>query len=289
MPLAAPPPPPTAHLDAPPPSTPPVDVVDLVHIAASPSVPAPVPAPGSPPAQRWARAGLVLAVVLALAGVVSAVAKSGDDDRSTTASAGARPHADEVDEPQVDEPEVDDPLGAIAPADVPAGFEVRQGDGLSIAVPADWQSLDRSDLEQILTGGVEQLYPDLDRGTRSAMESMAERGALFMAMDTTGPDAGRSINALRVLGEAPLDEIYDAVKAEYAGAGFHAEVLGGERRDTPLGEAMRISVRQTVDGRTLDMVQYCVPFDGHTFIVTGTSTGGIIDTAIQTLRVSDAV
>jgi hypothetical protein len=277
-------------VDLPPPES--VPAIDLV--LGSLVTPARVPgAAKSGPSNRAARLGLVLAIVVALAGVVSAVAKSGDDARpTTTASSGAAPEADEADHP-TDQPDpaeaVADPLAASTPAVAPAGFEIRRGNHLSMAVPVDWRSLDGDDLQQILDGGVDELYPDLDPSIRDAMQSMVGRGALFMAVDTTGPDAGRSINAIRVLGEAPLDDIEDQIKAQYRSMGVGIEVVGSERRDTPLGEALRIEAHQEIAGHDVTMVQYYVPFDGHSYIVTGTETDGIVDQAVQTLRVGDAV
>jgi hypothetical protein len=278
MPLAAPPPPPSASPDAPPPAP----DIDQVILDLTPVPPAACAAAKAGPSNLAARIGLVLALVVALAGVVSAVAKSGDDGKpTTTASAGTRPN-------QADDAE--DPLEASTPAEIPAGFEVRQGKGLSLAVPADWQSLDAGDLQSILDGeALDQAVPDLDPSVRDAMQGAIDHGALFMAIDTSGPDGGRNINALRVLGEAPLDDLFDEVKAEYEQAGFPVQVLGSERRDTALGDSLRISIRGTIGGRDVEVIQYYVPFDGHTYIVTGTGTDDIVDQAIQTLRVGDAV
>jgi hypothetical protein len=265
-------------------------VIDLVDIVPS-SAPA---APKARPSDLLARIGLVLALVVALAGVVSAVARSGDDGGkpTTTASSGSTPSgdkADDADKADHSKAGADDPLKASTAADIPSGFEVRRGNKLSMAVPADWRSLDGDDLQQVLDGGVRELYPDLDPSLRDAMQDMASRGALFMAVDTSGPDAGRSINAIRVLGEAPLDDVYDQVVQQYRSMGAGIAVEGSERRDTPLGEALRITAHQTIAGREITLVQYYVPFDGHSYIVTGTGTDGIVDQAVQTLRVGDAV
>jgi hypothetical protein len=271
-----------------------VEVLDLL-----PPVPGPSPsfAPAGPrpgSTNLAARIGLVLSLVLVLAGVAGAVAKSGDDGtdgRRTTAA------ADPLDEDPASGPagaDADpldaDPLDAPAAVEVPDGFELRQGDGMALAVPADWTSLDRDDIRRITTGeNVERAFPDLDPSMIDAVTSAVDGGAIFMAIDTSGPDAGRNINMIRVSGEAPLGILDATIEEQYADMGFPAEVLDTERHDTPLGTALRVRVRETVGGEDLEIVQYYVPFDGSTYIITGTAADDVVDQAVGTLRAGDTV
>jgi hypothetical protein len=286
MPLAAPPPPPSPSVDAPPPSGPPADVLDLVP-PPPPVLPA---AAGRPaPSNLSARIGLVLSAVLALAGIVSAAVKAGDGDGAKRTTTAAEATHDPATTPTATA-SGDDPLGASTPAEVPPGFEVRHGDGLSLAVPADWRSLDADDLHRIVSGeNLSAAFPDIDDSMVDAADRAVDGGALFMAMDTTGPDRGRSINAIKVRGEAPLGILEDSLGDQLAESGLPAKVVDTERRDTPLGRALRVQLRETVAGQDLEIVQYYVPFDGSTYIVTGTAADDIVDQAVQTLRVGDTV
>jgi hypothetical protein len=287
MPLAAPPPPPRASVDAPPPTGAPVDLLDLVG---RPTPHSAGPAPRRADAHLAARIGLVLSLVLALAGVASAIAKSGDDGGGSPATAGI----DVADDPSPSTTAAtaaeDDPLAASTPAEAPPGFEIRQGDGLSLAVPSEWRSLDKESIGRLVDGDrLADVFPDLDESMAAAVARAVDGGVVFMAIDASGADAGRNINVLRVSGAAPLGMVEASLEQQLAQAGIPAEVLGTERRDTPLGRALRVHFVETVGEDDVQVVQYYVPFDGETYIVTGTATDDVVDQAIQTLRVGDTV
>jgi hypothetical protein len=258
----------------PPPFAPDLPAIDLLE-RSMPRLVA-VPPARAPRADRAARIGLVLSVVLALVGAVCAVGRSGDDTTSTTNGAS----------PAVHEPDpTSTTITGVPSAVVPTGFHLVTGPDVSLVVPEDWTTMDPAELH-MSKAQLRSLYPDLDPDLLEAATAAAQKGAIFMAVDTAGEGRGRSVNVLTIPGELPLDQMDDVI-AGVESSGI--EVKETAPIDHPLGPAFRISYGLKVAGLALEGVQVWVPVDGVTYVVTVTaSTPQVADQILQSFRVDDS-
>jgi hypothetical protein len=223
-------------------------------------------------AELPARVGLVLAVLLALLGVVSAVAKSAsdaDDDR-------AAPSAQET-------------STTSEPFLVADGFQVVQGDGVYLAVPQGWDTVSSDELGQTFDDAtLRRLYPKATEQERDMIGQLLRSGALLTAIDPDPAGGGRNINIISQAIEVPLDGVEGVVQAQFDELGLDARITDAHRVDTPAGEALRIAYTATALGRTFDGVQFYVPARGRTFVVTGSYDVAAADQAMTTLHLGTA-
>jgi hypothetical protein len=233
------------------------------------------PSPSSRPSgsELPAKVGLALAVLLALLGVVSAVAKSAsdDDDRST----GPAPTHQTTTTAE-----------ALV---VPDGFRVLQGDGVYLAVPQGWDTVSSDQLGDAFDDdALRQLYPKATEQERDMIGQLFASGALLMAVDPDPAGGGRNINIVSQPVEIPLGGMEKIAQAQFDQLGLDATVTDSHRVDTPAGEALRIAYTATTLGRTFDGVQFYVPTRGRTYVVTGSFDVAVADQAIATLHLGTA-
>lgn len=259
----------------------------------APAVPPPAtwstPPPGPPPRQGLsggAIAALVAAGVVGLLVLVGvAVAFLGTESSSSSFSS-----VGEVIGGSEDDDDGDD--GPTDPGDaaVPEGFEVLEGDGVSVATPEGWSLLDAEDVG-MSADDFAAAYPDAPTGMVEQAAGAFDQGAVLIAFDFEGTTFADNITVLEVPTEASVAEI-EGVAAD------QIEVIGGEVRsservDTPLGPAVRLRYSLEVTqpgGSTIvaEGVQHYVPYDGRTFIVTvstGTRDEDLADRIMATFRV----
>ena len=258
-------------------------------------------APAVPPPEMWASppggpspspgmstgVKVTVAVVGVLAGLallgVLALVTLGEESGSTSSQTGTAidPGAEEPDEGAGDE---------VASADVPDGYALIEGDGVSIAVPEGWEEVPSEDFamspEEFRTA-----FPDAPEGMFEQGSAFVEQGAVLVAFEVTSGFAS-NVNIIAAPGEAPLGVVESQVEAQLGTLG--AEIGSIERVELPTGEALRVAYTLDVaapDGSTVPAsgVQLYVPRDGSTFIIT-VSTGGEADeiagVAGDTFRVS---
>ena len=156
-----------------------------------------------------------------------------------------------------------------AAVEVPDGYALIEGEGVSIAVPEDWQEIAPDDFAMSAEEYAEA-FPDAPEGMFEQGSMLVDRGAVLAAFGLTD-DFSSNVNILNAPGEAPLGVVEDQVGSELSS--FGAEGLSFDRVDLPAGEALRVEYTLDValpDGRSLPAsgVQYYVPFDGRTYIVT---------------------
>jgi hypothetical protein len=229
----------------------------------------------APGADRAARVGLVLSVLLALVGVVSAVGRSGDT--TTTANAGAS---------AVHEPDARSTTTTVPPAVAPAGFHLVTGPDISLAVPDGWTTMDPADLH-LSVADLRRIYPEMDTDILRAATAAVDEGAIFMAVDMAGEGRGRNVNVLTVPVELPLDQMGEVVR------GLEANGLGVKETgpiDHPLGKAFQVSYAMTVGGQPIEGVLVYLPVKGMTYVMTVTAAPpALAEQIIQSLRVDHSV
>jgi len=118
-----------------------------------------------------------------------------------------------------------------------------------------------------------------------------ENGAVLVAFDFSGEQFADNVNVVEIPGEAPLEEIEGPATQQLSSLG--GEVLDSGIVDVGPGEALRIEYTLAValpDGSSVpaEGVQYYIPIDGSTYIVTvstGSAVADLADVMIETFSV----
>ncbi len=166
---------------------------------------------------------------------------------------------------------------------VPDGFAIMAGEGVTLAVPEGWTAMDLADLG-LSMDEMEELYPETDPGFLRMSISAAEEGAVFMAIELAGADAGDNVNVIGIPMELPLDELDDTFFAMLEEEGM--DVLDRTRIDHPLGPAMRITMAMRVGDLEFEAVQLYLPVDGDTYVITVTAADpAVADQIVDSFRI----
>ncbi len=246
------------------------------------------PPPGPPPRQGMSsgtKAGIIAASVIgAFVVLIAAVTLLGEESTSRFSSTGSA--IGDASDDRDDEP---DP-SAGGPVDVPEGFEVIEGDGVSIAAPGDWTVLDAGDVD-MTSDEFTEAFPDAPPEMVEQGADMFAQGAVLVAFDFTDAAFASNVNIIDVPGEAPLGLVSDQAQQQIQALG--GEVLDHGTVDVAVGEVARVEYTLAVtlpDGSTTPTggVQFYVPLDGRTYIITVSSVGEVAELAdrmIDTFRV----
>lgn len=257
----------------------------------------PEQAPPVPPASEWAPtatppvpptssgssgnkvpliiAGVVGVLVLLALGLVLLSGGDDDDEDSTTTT--------------VEDTETTRDEGSDA-GDVPDGYAMLEGDGVSLAAPEGWELVAAEDLA---LGGDDfsNAFPDAPEGMVEQGLGLFENGAVLVAFDFSGEQFADNVNVVEIPGEAPLDEIEGPATQQLSSLG--GEVVDSGTVEVASGEALRIEYTLAValpDGSSVpaEGVQYYMPIDGNTYIVTvsaGSGAADLADAMIETFSV----
>jgi hypothetical protein len=250
-------------------------------------------APPVPPPETWAapppgpapRAGLssgaiaalVVAGVLGMLLLVGALVMLTGSDNST-------------DEDDATSGSEDRDVAEETPAPtIPDGFELADGDGVSIAVPATWTVLEPEDVA-MSEDELAAAFPDADPEVIQQESAMFVNGAVLVAFDLADADFASNINILRFPTDQGLDELGEQ-------AAHEIESFGGEVRSNGVvqlrvGPAVRVAYDADVtqpDGSTQVArgVQHYVPIGGQTYVITFTGKADVdalADEAMATFR-----
>lgn len=222
---------------------------------------------------------LVVACVVGVLGLLAAIGLVvGSDDDSSSGGAA------------VDEPSDDGPEPGLEPVDVPDGFTLLEGDGVSIAAPDTWGVMDAAAVE--MTGEeLAEAFPDADPALVEQMSDALGKGAVLVAYDFGGGAFAANVNIAKIPGEAPLAAVEADAAAELASLG--GEVLATDMVDAPVGEVLQIefTIPVTLPGGSspqIEAVQLWVPVDGYTYIITVATdddAGALAEVMIDTFRV----
>jgi hypothetical protein len=259
-------------------------------------VPAPAtwstPPPGPPPpvtSSGGAKIALIIVGSLVGLGLLSvlALAVLGTESKRSFSSVGTA-----IGGPEDDGGDGGDDGAApvIEPADVPDGYAVIEGDGVSIATPDSWKEIAPEDFA-LSDEEFARAFPNAPDGMLETGSSFFEQGAVLVAFDL-GTEFASNVNIISIPGEAPLSLVESQAESQLGSLG--AEVASNEVVQVASGEALRIEYTldvATPGGGTIPAsgVQYYLPLDGRTYIVTvstGTDVGVLADTMMDTFRVT---
>ncbi len=249
---------------------------------------APTPTPPGPPpsSSSGSKTGLIVAAVIfgliLLGGGIALLAGSDGDEESTTTTEDETDTTEpDTTEEAPDTTEDDDGSDTTVadPDDLPEGFALLEGDGVSIAAPEGWELVDAEDMAL----GDEEFsnaFPDAPEGLVEQGLGLFENGAVLVAFDFGGTAFADNVNVVEIPGEAPLDDIEEPAAQQLSSLG--GEVLDSGVVDVAAGEALRIEYTLEValpDGSAVpaEGVQFYIPVDGSTFIVTVSSASGAAD------------
>jgi hypothetical protein len=236
----------------------------------------PPPSPGMSTGRKVAIAvvGGVIGLVVVLVLVIALV---GDEAEPRFERAGT-------------EIEDDEPDDAAAPgaADVPVGYALIEGDGVSIAAPDDWQALD-PEAFGMTPDELEAAFPDAPRELLEQATGAFEEGAKLFAFDVDD-DFSSNVNIASFPGEVPLSLLEDQAIAQLEALG--GALVSSDSVTVPAGEALRIEYTLAVaapDGSSIRAsgVQFYVVADGRTHVITVTTAedvGELADAMIDTFR-----
>ncbi|MGE3620781.1 MAG: hypothetical protein AB7L84_09990 [Acidimicrobiia bacterium] len=169
--------------------------------------------------------------------------------------------------------------GTQAPV-TPAGFEVVEGDGVSIAVPGEWQGLDLTagDIEAILDE-VESNNPEMADVLGSQAQALLSQGAVLFAIAPPEDDFSDNVNVIEVPGRVPsFDEMEDQIEGIISS--FGGELEDTSRVEVPAGAALRVLYSAEFAGAdgapvAVQGVQYYVVADDDlSYVVTVTLGSG---------------
>jgi hypothetical protein len=180
--------------------------------------------------------------------------------------------------------------GATAPADVPDGYAVIEGDGVSIATPDHWEEVAPEDFA-MSDEDFAAAFPDAPEGMIEQGTAFFEQGAVLVAFDFTRVDFASNVNIVDAPGEAPLGLLETQIETQIESLGGTLAAL--DRVDLPAGEAVRVEYALDIalpgGGSTAAQgVQFYVPLDGRTYVITITAdddVAGLADRMIETFRV----
>jgi hypothetical protein len=126
---------------------------------------------------------------------------------------------------------------------IPSGYEQFNGDGFTVAVPAEWVSLGPDDLDfgEVVDAGVEEAGLE-DEFLAEAAASAFEQGGLLMAFDfvNSSPSFVDNINVIR-LPSSPLSPSGMAEVTEAQYEAFGATDVGSELVTVPAGQGAVIT------------------------------------------------
>ena len=151
-----------------------------------------------------------------------------------------------------------------------------------IAAPGSWAAVDPDDFG-LTAEGFAQLFPDLEQEMIDQMVAGLAQGAILVAYDMV--EGQSNVNIQRIPGKAPFSVLEVEVPRQLAALG--AEGVESAVVDTAAGEALRIEYSLDValpgqaEAITTYGVQFYVPIDGQTYVVTVSGDEDIRDVGDQ--------
>ena len=235
------------------------------------------PPPGPPPKTGMsggAKAALIagLAIVGLLVVIGLGVLLLGSDDESS--SDGTETPVDG---------------GEDTSADLPDGFHVIEGEGVSIGTPEGWDGIAPEDAA-MSPEEFEQAFPDVSDEMLEQGAAAVSQGSVLVAFDVEIGSLD-NLNVIEIPARIELELMERQAETELSAMG--AEIESIEEAPIPAGDALRADYTVDValpDGDTIATqgVQYYVVTDDRTYVVTFSSANDISDlatTMIDTFRV----
>ena len=138
----------------------------------------------------------------------------------------------------------------LAPAEVPEGFALVEGDGVSIATPEGWTKLDADDVDMSAEEFADA-FPDAPPEMVEQGVDMFGQGAVLVAFDFTDATFSSNVSIIDLPGEAPLGLVEDQARQQIEALG--GAVVDSGSVDAPTGKATRLEYTLDValpDGST---------------------------------------
>lgn len=230
---------------------------------------------------------LPAAIVLALGAAACGDDDALDDDAGTTTTTEVPADDGGTDGDGTGDAGTDD--GGTAGPEAPEGWQVVEGDGVSIAAPADWRGLP---LDVVAVSGedLQEVLPDADEALLGQVEQVVRQGGVLLAFGPTVDGFTDNVNVLAMPVAATLEQLER--EAELGMGQLGAEVGSIELVELPIGEAVRVRytlVGQGSDGPvTIEGVQFYVPQEDTTYVMTvstRTDPAAVADGMAASLRV----
>jgi hypothetical protein len=174
-------------------------------------------------------------------------------------------------------------------ADVPEGYEVLDGVGVSIAGPDSWVEIDAEDAA-MTPEDFRAAFPDAPESLLEQGAAAVDQGSVLVAYDVASGVDADNLNIIEMPVRLTLDVIESQARVELSGVG--ADVSSMEEVDLPAGDALRaeytLEVALPEGSTTVVGVQYYVVTDEHAYVVTFTGPGAVDLAArmMATFRVS---
>jgi hypothetical protein len=217
-----------------------------------------------------------LTALVALAFVAAACGEEADDDPLASASTEADGGGGEDGSDAEDGGDPGDDEGA----DVPDGWKVVEGDGVSLAVPEDWVDVPIEDFAM----GEEELreaMPEADDAMLQQAASVVQQGGVLLAFGPPEDGFTDNVNILALPVPASIEQL--EAEAELGMEQVGADVGSMERVELPVGEAVRVRYSaefQSPDGPyVVEGVQFYVPAGDETYVLTVSATSDPDDVA----------
>jgi hypothetical protein len=180
--------------------------------------------------------------------------------------------------------------GEAAAVDLPAGYHLVEGDGVSIGVPEGWEGISPEDAA-LSEEEFAQAFPDLSDEMLERGAAAVNQGSVLVAFDVESGSLD-NVNIIEIPTRIELSSMEQQAETELAALG--AEVDSIEEAPVPAGDALRAEYTVDValpDGGSVAThgVQYYVVTEDRTYVVTfssATDVGDVATTMMETFRVS---
>ena len=154
-------------------------------------------------------------------------------------------------------------------ADVPEGWKVVEGDGVSLAVPEDWVGVPIEDFA-MSEDDLREAMPEADDAMLQQAASVVEQGGVLLAFGPPEDGFTDNVNILALPVPATIDQL--EAEAELGMRQVGADVRSMERVELPAGDAVRVRYSaefQSPDGPyVVEGVQLYVPVGDETYVLT---------------------
>jgi|GEM_PF-6318565 len=214
----------------------------------------------SPRTLRHLRA---LAAVLALSVVAAACSDETEDDPLGGDTTTTEERSSD------DGGATDDGGSEGAEVEVPDGWQVIEGDGVSIAVPDEWIDVPLEEFE-MGSEDFQELMPEADEAMLNQAAQVVQQGGVLLAFGPPVDDFTDNLNILELPVRAELDQLER--EAQLGMDALGAEMRSLDRVELPAGDAIRVRYSaefQSPEGPfTVEGVQFYIPVDGATYVLT---------------------
>lgn len=175
-------------------------------------------------------------------------------------------------------------------ADVPDGWQLVEGDGVSIAVPGGWMGVPLEDFD---LGGedLQEVLPNADEALLNQAAQVVRQGGVLLAFGPLDEMFTDNINILAMPIPATMSQLEQEARLGMDQLG--ADVISIDQVELPVGPAVRVEYTLDLQGpdgpATVEGIQFFVPQDRMTYVITVSTQadpGAVADDMAETFRVA---